>query len=113
MPWKPQPMSLVDAPPAYPSHDYRGTGEIVTVRLGDEVVGHLTRQGERLGWLPRPDLSDDAHAVRHLVEDVLRECAAAGRPAVEAWAECLRLTQHDRPVVARLEGFRHPLADDD
>ncbi|SBT68215.1 hypothetical protein GA0070622_5311 [Micromonospora sediminicola] len=112
MPWRPAPMDPVYTPASYPGHDYLGPGEIVTVRAGREVVGHLTRQGARLGWLPRPALSEAAGAVRLIVEDVLCSFARDGRPLVDAWAECLRLTQHDSPVVAPLDGFRHPLADD-
>jgi hypothetical protein len=111
MPWREQPMHLVYALPSYPGHDYRGPGEIVTVRVGPEVVGHLTRKGDGVGWLPRPGLSAEAGTVRLIVNDVLRTFAREGRPPVDAWAECLRLTQHDRPRVAPLDGFRHPLAD--
>jgi hypothetical protein len=106
-----QPASLAYAPPSYAGHDYTGPGDIVAVRLGADVVGHLTRQGDRLGFIARPGLSADAHTVRHIVEDTLREFAAAGRAPVDAWAECLRLTTHDAPVVGPLDGFKHPLAD--
>ncbi|MGR6316501.1 hypothetical protein Q2K19_10550 [Micromonospora soli] len=113
MPWRPQPAELVYAPPAYPSHDYRGEGEIFTIRLGREVVGHLTRKDwTAIGWLPRPGLSEEAGIVREIVEDILRDFAAEGRPMVDAWAEVLNYTQHDAPVRAPLEGFRHPLADE-
>ena len=109
MPWRPQPMDNAYTPPAYPSHDYRGPGEIVTVRCAGEAVGHLTRKvgdWSALGWLPRPGLSEDAGTVRMIVEDVLRRYAREGRPLVDAWARVLDLTQHDRPVTGPLDGFR-------
>ncbi|MFE9956174.1 hypothetical protein [Micromonospora sp. NPDC005299] len=115
MPWRPQPADLVYAPPSYPSHDYKGEGEIFTIRLGDEIVGHLTRKvGDwtALGFLPRPSLSADADIIRVMVYDILRQFARDGRPMVDAWAEVLNYTQHDAPVRAPLEGFRHPLADE-
>ncbi|OZV74776.1 hypothetical protein CA850_29810 [Micromonospora echinospora] len=107
MPWREQPADLVFAPPRYPAHDYTGPGEIVTVRLGREVVGYLTRKGwDGVGWLPRPGLTEDADIVRVLVYDILRDAAAEGRPLVEAWAEVLDFTTHDAPVTAPLDGLR-------
>ncbi len=113
MPWRPSPASLSYAPPTYPSHDYRGEGEIFTIRCAGEVVGHLTRKDwESIGWLPRPGLSEEAGIVREIVEDILRRFAAEGRPMVDAWAEILNTAQHDRPVTGPLDAFRHPLVND-
>lgn len=115
MPWRPAPMDPVYTPPSYPSHDYTGPGEIITVRCVGEVVGHLTRKDgdwQRIGWLPRPSLSEDAGSVRYIVEEILRDFARGGRPMVDALAEILNKTQHDRPVIGPLDGFRHPLADE-
>lgn len=109
MPWRPQPMDLAYSPPGYPSHDYRGEGEVVAVRCVGEVVGHLTRKAgdwDSIGWLPRPDLSEDAGTVREIVEGILRRYAAEGRPMVDAWAHVLNTTQHDRPVTGPLDVFR-------
>ncbi|MFG3603474.1 hypothetical protein [Micromonospora chersina] len=115
MPWRPQPMDPVYTPPAYPSHDYRGPGEIITVRCVGEVVGHLTRKDgdwTAIGWLPRPGLSADASIVCEIVEEILRNFARDGCTAVDAWAEVLTYTQHDWPVTGPLDGFRHPLAEE-
>ncbi|MCO1616775.1 hypothetical protein M8C11_18845 [Micromonospora sp. CPM1] len=115
MPWRDQPADLVYAPPAYPSHDYRGEGEIITIRCVGQVVGHMTRKDgdwTAIGWLPQPGLSEEAEIVREIVEDILRRFARDGRPMVDALAEVLNKTQHDRPVTGPLDGFRHPLADD-
>ncbi|WP_121395806.1 hypothetical protein [Micromonospora sp. M71_S20] len=99
-------MDLAHAPPRYPGHDYRGDGEIVTVRVAGEVVGHLSRKDwTAVGWLPRPDLSEDADTVRVMVQDILRDFARDGRPLVDAWAEVLNHTQHDAPVTAPLDGL--------
>lgn len=114
--FRPSPAHLAYAPPAYPSHDYRGEGEIFTIRCLGEVVGHLTRKDRdwaAIGWLPRPGLSEDAGTVRFMVEDILRRFARDGRPMVDALAEILNKTQHDRPATGPLDAFRHPLADDD
>ena len=107
MPYRPQPMEGAFFPPAYPSHDYTGEGEIVTVRVGDEVVGFLSRKDwTAVGWLPRPNLSEEADTVRQIVNDLLREGARDGAPMVNAWASVLDATQHDAPVTARLDGLR-------
>ena len=109
MPYRKSPMSLAYAPAAYPSHDYNGDGEIITIRVGREVVGFLSRKlfdWKHLGFLPRPGLSEGADTVRLMVYDVLREYAAEGRPMVDAWAEILRVTQHDAPTEVPLDGLR-------
>ncbi|GAB1641757.1 hypothetical protein [Krasilnikovia sp. MM14-A1259] len=109
MPHRPLPMSLTYAPPAYPSHDYTGQGEIYTIRLGDEVVGFLSHKVgdyEHVGFLPRRGLSEDADTVRLIVYDLLRQYAADGRPMVDAFARILDVTQHDGPVTAPLDGLR-------
>ena len=113
MSFRPSPMSPVYVPPSYPSHDYKGEGEIITIRCVGEVVGHLTRKDwESIGWLPRPGLSEVAGIVREIVEDILREFARDGRPMVDAWAEVLNYTQHDRSVTGPLDAFRAVEADD-
>ncbi|BCJ41667.1 hypothetical protein GCM10010168_53350 [Actinoplanes ianthinogenes] len=109
MPFRPSPASLAAAPLAYPSHDYSGEGVIYTVRLGEETVGflsHKTGDYERVGFLPRPDLSDNADTVRVMVYDILRRYAADGRPMVDAFAHILDVTQNDGPVTAPLDGLR-------
>ncbi|MDG4801713.1 hypothetical protein [Micromonospora sp. WMMD980] len=107
MPWHEQPMELAYAPRRYPTHDYSGEGEIVTIRVGPEVVGHLSRKGwAEVGWLPRPDLSQAADTVRVMVNDILHEGAADGVELVTAWAEILNHTQHDAPKTAPLDGLR-------
>lgn len=113
MSFRASPAHLAYAPPAYPSHDYTGEGEIFTIRCAGEVVGHLTRKDwQSIGWLPRPGLSEEAGIVREIVEDILRQFARDGRPMVDALAKVLNMTQHDRPVTGPLDGFRHPLADE-
>jgi hypothetical protein len=100
-------MDLDYAPPTYPGHSYTGEGEIVTVRLGSEIVGHLSRQDwDKLGWLARPALSEDANTVRLIVEDLIAKNAREGRPMVDAYADVLNHTQHDKPVTARLDGLQ-------
>ena len=75
------PTTLLYAPPAYPGHDYLGTGEVVTVCVGREVVGHLTRKGWTAeGFIARPGLSPAADTVRVMVHDILATHAAAGHP---------------------------------
>ncbi|MEU8655248.1 hypothetical protein [Actinoplanes philippinensis] len=109
MPWKEQPADLESAPARYPSHDYTGQGEIVTIRVGSEVVGFLSRKlldWEHIGFLPRPDLSTEADTVRLIVYGILRDYAKEGRPMVDAWAAILDRTQHDRPKEAPLDGLR-------
>lgn len=109
MPWKEQPADLAAAPARYPTHDYSGEGEIVTIRAGREVVGFLSRKlfdWMRVGFLPRPDLSPGADTVRLMVYETLRDFAREGRPMVDAWAEILRTTQHDAPTEAPLDGLR-------
>lgn len=109
MPFRRQPMSLAFAPAAYPSHDYSGEGVIYTIRAAGEVVGflsHKTGDYERVGFLPRPGLSEDADTVRLIVYDILREYARDGRPMVDAFARILDVTQHDGPKTAPLDGLR-------
>ncbi|WP_446216541.1 hypothetical protein [Micromonospora sp. IBHARD004] len=107
MPWRPQPASLVYAPPSYPSPTYRGPGEITAVRLAGKTVGHLFRQGDdRLGYLPAADLDEDGHTLRLMVYDILREYAREGQPRDEAWAKVLRHVPHGDPVVGPLDAFR-------
>lgn len=107
-----QPMSLAYAPPTLPGHDYKGPGVTVVIRMGEEVVGYLSRKGwDGIGFLPRAGLSSDGHTVRYMVYGILRDAAAEGVPMVEAWARVLNATQHDAPVTGRLDGFGHPLAD--
>ncbi|MEU4568671.1 hypothetical protein [Micromonospora sp. NPDC023956] len=97
------------APKAYPTHDYTGQGVIYTIRLGDEVVGFLSRKVDdwsALGFLPRPGLSPDADTVRLMVYEILARYAAEDRPLVDAFAKVLDSTKHDAPVTARLDGLR-------
>lgn len=103
MPYREQPADLVRAPKQYPGHDYTGTGEIVVIRAGSEVVGRLTRKGDAVGWLPEPDLSDAADAVRLHVQDILRDGAATGATLTTAWAAILDDAEHDAPTTGALK----------
>ncbi len=96
------------APPHYPHHDYSGEGEIVTIRLGDEIVGFLSRKDwTAVNFNARPDLSDLGHFERRRVFGTLRDFAYDGRPMVDAWAEILNKHQHDKPVIAPLGGLEY------
>jgi hypothetical protein len=98
-----QPNDLAYAPPVYPTHNYRGNGEIVVVRLGREIVGWLSRKDwVAVGWMPRPGLSELANGVRVAVSDILRSFARDRKPMVDAWAEVLNTTQHDSPYTGPL-----------
>jgi hypothetical protein len=107
MPYREQPASLGYAPPAYPGHDYTGEGEIVVLRLGRGIVGWMSRKGwGQISFAARPDLSDDEHILRRLVEGIIRGFAADRRPMVDAWAEVLNLVAHDAPKIGMLEPLR-------
>ncbi|GAA4981272.1 hypothetical protein [Actinopolymorpha pittospori] len=101
-----QPLALTYAPPRYPRHSYTGEGEIVTVRVGREIVGHLTRQGDAVGWDATAPPYTDAGIVRRIVEDALRAGAAQGRSLDEVWREILASVQHEDPVTAPLDGLQ-------
>lgn len=98
-----QPNDLAYAPPVYPTHNYRGNGEIVVVRVGREVVGWLSRKDwVSIGWMPRPGLSPAGHTVRVMVQDIIKQFAQDKRPMVNAWAEVLDNTKHDTPYTGPL-----------
>jgi hypothetical protein len=98
-----QPMDLAYTPTRYPRHNYTGQGDIVTVRVGPDVVGHLTRQDDKVCWAPQPNLSDPGNTVRTMVWQILADGARTGRPLDDAWQECLDSTQHDGPVTGALD----------
>lgn len=106
-----QPMRLLAAPPAYPRHDYTGTGEVVRIRVGTRSVGWLSRRTpDDVGWLPDrapsgPRGAELVQIVRTQVQAMLREGAAAGTPLIEVWAAILDQFQHDAPRRADLAAF--------
>jgi hypothetical protein len=98
-----QPMDGSYFPPAYPHHEYRGLGMIVPIRAGGDLVGHLTRQDDRIGWhSARIPAGSAADAVRRAVADTLREGAAGHRPLHEVWHELLAAVPHDAAYVGEL-----------
>jgi hypothetical protein len=98
-----QPMDVSYAPPAYPQHDYRGLGLVVPVRVGGVLVGHLTRQGDRIGWYSAPcPPGSEADATRRAVGDALREGAARRRPLYEVWDTLVAAVPHDPTYVGEL-----------
>lgn len=101
-----QPADLAYAPPRYPSHGYTGRGTIWTIRVGASVVGHLTRQGDAVGWDSQVPPESDEAVVREIVTSILRRGAAEGRPLDDAITEILSVTQHESPVEAPLEGLQ-------
>jgi hypothetical protein len=103
---KNQPADLAFAPPSYPDHVYTGEGTIYVVRVGREVVGHLTRQGDAVGWDASAPGNTDAGIVRRMVSEALRMGAYHGRPLDEVFAEILASVQHDDPVIAPLDGLQ-------
>jgi hypothetical protein len=96
-------MDLSYAPPAYPHHEYRGPGMVVPVRVEGHLVGHLTRQGDRVGWHSAAVPSgSSADAVRRAIGDALREGAAQRRPLYEVWDALLASVPHDPAYVGEL-----------
>jgi hypothetical protein len=99
----PQPLDFKHARAQYPGHQYTGRGQIVAIRQGSEIVGHLSRKGwDSLGWLPMPGLSTDANIVRTVVMEILADFAARKQPMVDAWAEVLNTATHDAPFLGSL-----------
>jgi hypothetical protein len=101
---RPQPADLAFAPPHYPAPSLDAPGLVATVRLG-RPVGFVVRQGEALAWwgLYRDDEAPEEETVRRMAHEALRDAAARGDTADEAWAAVLALVLHDPPTeVARL-----------
>jgi hypothetical protein len=105
-PLRVQPLSLTYAPPAYPQHRYEGLGTIVRILAANEFVGHLTRQGDAVGWDASAPPDTDAGIVRRMISERLREGAATGRPLDDVFYEILDDFQHEDPVTAPLDGLQ-------
>jgi hypothetical protein len=103
---RPRPLDLGYAPPSYKRHAYTGEGEIVRVRVGREVVGYLTRQGDAFGWLTQANLTPEADTLAQWIGDTFREGALSGVPFVETWAKVLDGAQHNAPKLGPLGGFQ-------
>ena len=101
-----QPLDLAYAPPRYPAHAYSGDGIIVVVRLGSAVVGHLTRQGDAVGWDGAWPPEADESVISDEIIPRLREGAASGAPLDETWLAILRDVQHDAYLYAPLDGLQ-------
>ena len=94
---KDQPADLAYAPASYPRHRYTGRGTIVDVYVGSRLVGHLTRQGDAVGWDGAPPPGSAEAVVSQMIIDALRLGASSGRPLDDTWKMILDMVSHEDP----------------
>jgi hypothetical protein len=101
-----EPFTAGYLPPVYPHHDFTGPGIVVHVRVGGELVGDLSRQGERVSWNSAAPVSAEGRDLRQQVHRRLRQGAAAGRELDDVWHELLAAVPHDPPYLGDLAELR-------
>lgn len=73
---------------------------------GERVVGHLTRQGDAVGWLPKPTVDEEADVVLRMVATrsgimPVRVCRSTRRGRISSVS-----IQVDAAMSARLDGLK-------
>lgn len=107
--WDPQPASLAYAPPAYPSHQFKGTGTLWRLHVAGTPIGFLSTQGNpptAVVWQPAPDLDDVGWEYAGEVSRLLREGARDDVALADTVAAIYAAVQADPPEDVDLATLR-------